>query len=126
MSDSRVNDNRDIASLPVIATGSTERQVEGNLNFPDVGLRRLSTRGKVNTKQEHRLEGRSSASSLNHTDVRNTSRGNVSSAFSNISRVQGGVNHILSKRGRAHKLRRAVGANLTKLRVIISRRAAYS
>lgn len=126
MSESLVNVIRDIVSLPVIATGSTERQVEGNLDFPDVGLRCLSTRGKVNTKQEHGLEGGSSASSLNHTDIRNTSCGNVGSTFRKISRVQGGVNHILSKRGRAHELRRAVGANLTKFRVVVSRCAAYS
>lgn len=126
MSESLVNNNRDIVSLPVITTGSAERQVEGNLDFPDVGLLCLSTRGKVNTKQEDGLEGRSSAGGLNNTDVRNTGSGNVGSAFSQISRVQGGVNHILSKRGRAHELRRAVGANLTKFRVVISRRAAYS
>lgn len=125
MSESLVNDNRDIVSIPVIATGSTERQVEGNLDFPDVGSCFLSTGGKIDTKQESRLKRRSSASSFNNTDIRNTSSGNVSSAFSQISRVNGGVNHILSKRGRAHELRRAVGANLTKLRVVISRCAAY-
>ena len=126
MSESLVNDNRHIVSLPVIATGSTERQVKGNLDFPDISLRRRSTRGKANTKQEHGLEGGSSASSLNNTDIRNTSCGNVGSAFRKIGRVQRGVNHIPSKRGRAHELRRAVGANLTKLRVVIRRCAAYS
>lgn len=126
MSESLVNDNRDIVSLPVITTGSAERQVEGNLDFPDILLGLSSSSRKVDAKQEGGLERRSGASGLDNIDVRDASRGNVGSAFSQISRVQGGVNHILSKRGRAHELRRAVGANLTKFRVVISRRAAYS